>query len=128
MEVVERFRDRADEVASRQCVFRKAPVDRVPGEGGRIAEVLKTTTAVWTLAIGAAQPRDPNPRAERQVPGSASDNFADNLVARHQTVPNWWQLAFDHMQVGSADAAGVDFQKNVSGLQSRLAISAISRG
>jgi hypothetical protein len=45
------------------------------------------------------------------------NNFADDLVSRDDTGIECWQLAFDDVKIGAADAAGEYTEQNVAGFR-----------
>ena len=85
-----------------------AAVDLVAGEPGVVAQVFLARAAIRADAAGPAEPRHPDPVADREPvrPLPCRDHVADDLVPQDQRQFRVWQLAVDHMQIGAADRAG----------------------
>ncbi len=90
-------------------------IDRVAGECRRVAEILRAAAAVGTRAVGAADPRDSHPRADRKGGSGAGGDLAHNLVSGNQRAEARRQLAFHDVEVGAADAAGAHANHNLVG-------------
>src|SRR5206468_9317864 len=79
--------------------FGVAAVDVEPGEARPLAEVLPAGAAEAAVAVGPAEPRDPDPRARRvrrAVPGRLDG--ADDLMARDDRKPRAGDLAVEDVQ------------------------------
>jgi hypothetical protein len=105
-EIVERGRERVDEIGSCDGVLGVATRNRVAGEGGRVAQILGAAGAVRAGAVDAAEPTYSHAEAAFEI---TRDNFANDLVAGRNLVVQRRELAFDDVEVGAADAAGVNF-------------------
>ncbi len=55
---------------------------------------------------------DTNPGLKSGRAGAVSLHRADNLVARDNRLLQYGQLGFGHMEIGSTNAAGVNFDEN----------------
>ena len=113
MQVIERARERENEIGSRERVFGIAAIDGVSGECGGIAEILETTAAIGADAVDTAQPRNAHARRQFEICGAAIGNFADNLMSGDDIRQARRQFAFDNVQIRSADAAGAYSKKHV---------------
>ena len=80
-----------------------------------IAEVLHIVAAEPAIAVYPAHPGDAHARSDGQLRGCASDHFADYLMARNDARANGLKIAFDDMEIGAADATGMDFEQDFSG-------------
>ena len=92
-------------------------VEVVAGEAGARAEVLPARAAEGALSAGEAQPGDADPVA-RAEPGRARpgpDDPPHHLVARHDPVAGEGEVAVHDVEVGPADAAGLDLDEDLSG-------------
>ena len=79
----------------------------VAREAGPLAEVLATGRAVAAVAVRPPEPGDAEPLAGRDV-GS------DDLVPEHERELRIGELAVEDVQVGTADAAGLDAQEHLA--------------
>jgi hypothetical protein len=70
--------------------------------------------AIRTSAIRPAEPANTDARAEWDILRGAADYFTDNLVAWDHARLFGWQIAFDDVQIGTANSAGAHSQENVS--------------
>src|SRR5262249_47904900 len=86
VKVVERVRQRKDEVGPGGCKLGVASVYRISSERRGVAEVLHTAAAVRAGAVRAADPRDADPRA-------VAHDLADDLVAGNHGRAHRRQLA-----------------------------------
>ena len=91
----------------------EAAVARVAIEQRRVAQILAPAGAIAAMAAGVAEPGRADPRAnsERHAGADRLDP-ADDLVPRHDRQLGVRQLAVDDMQIGAADAAGLDPQSD----------------
>jgi hypothetical protein len=113
-EIAEALRNRVDEVLRGGHIFGVAPVDGVAGEQRIFAEVLALAQACLARATGAMQPGDSNTRSQR-IPArslSCRHDCADHLMPGDDLRQFGSKLAFHHMQVSAADAAGVDLDQH----------------
>src|SRR5262249_33198816 len=94
-----------------------AAVARVAGKYRPIAQVLSAAAAIRADAAGRAEPRDPDALAYGQSCDSRphGGDAPDDLVAGHDRKLRVWQLAVDHMQIGSDAPAGRDLDENCAG-------------
>ena len=83
-----------------------ASIDRVSGEGWMIAEVFHVVLAIPAIAVDAAHPGDADSGAERKIFCGSGDNFADDLMSGNQARAQSWEIAFDDVKIGAADATG----------------------
>jgi hypothetical protein len=111
--VVDGGRESEGEVGANEGIFGVASVDGVAGEGGIVAEIFFVAAAEGTGAVGAPDPRDADPHAERAVAGGAFDDFADDLVSGDEGLMDEGDVAFEDVEVGSADSAGEDADEEV---------------
>ncbi len=100
---------------------RKAAVASVAGEEREVAEVLAPFQAERTPPAGARQPADAYARPNRQR-GALPDRLdhADDLMPGNDRKRDLRQLAVDDVQIGAADAAGLDPQPRLAGPGRRL--------
>ena len=91
-------------------VFGVAAVEGIAGELRRVAEVLPAPAAVAAPAAGVAQPGHADAVADPEFfdPRAHRGHGADDLVADDQGQFGLGEFAVDDVQVGAADAAGVD--------------------
>ena len=104
------------EISAHGHIFRITAVYGVAGECGCVAEVLHAVRAEPAIAIDAAHPGDTNASSDGQIGGSAFCHFADNLMAGNNARLDGREIAFDDVEIGAANAAGKDFEQDVSGL------------
>ena len=81
VQVIELWRERIDEIAARHGKLRIAAVDGVSGENRRVTKIFEVATAVGTLSIDSADPRDTYARSCRQLGGGSINDVAYDLVA-----------------------------------------------
>ena len=90
--------------------FGEAAVGVPAGEAGGQAQILLLASAESAFAAGVPQPRDADPGAEvealRALAALVDD--ADDLMAGHDRLLVQRKVAFGDVQIGSADAAGLD--------------------
>ena len=87
----------------------EAAVPGVTGEQRRVAKVLARVEAIGAVAAGMAEPGHADARAELQTDAVAGRlDPADDLVAGDDRQLRVRQFAVDDMQIGAADAAGLD--------------------
>src|SRR5258708_3608284 len=103
----ELVRNRVDEILRRDDVVGIASVDGIAGELGIIAEVFFPGATILAAAVGAIQPGNADARAKRVSSGAGAAllDCADSLMARRNRGPARRQLAFDDVQVGTANSA-----------------------
>jgi hypothetical protein len=113
------FRNWETEPAIGHNVFSVTSIDLVTCELGFVAEVFASGLTVRTMAAGSTQPRNSNSVSE-------SETFHLFPCRRHPTynlVPwnerKFWvrELTVGHMQVSSADGAGIHPHHNLVGLR-----------
>src|SRR5574337_1615377 len=87
-------------------------IHMVASKAGRVAQVFLITPAEGALATGGVQPWNAQPVACSKASHALSDliNHADNLVARHNREQGKREVAFDNVQVGSTETAGLNLQ------------------
>ncbi len=116
-----RGRDRIEPVLERKResgvgdrVGREAAVAGVAGEDRLVAEILTRAQAKRAVAAGVAEPGYADTGPEREADALARRlDPADDLMARHNRRLDVGQFAVDHVQVGAADAAGLDPHANL---------------
>ena len=79
------------------------------GEGWRDAQILRTTATKSATAVGAAEPSDADPIANRKPACAVADgiDYADNLMTWGDFGMFGGQVALGQVQIGTADAAAV---------------------
>ena len=87
-----------------------AAVAGVAGELGMVAEILAAVVAIEAMPAGVREPGNADPLADREAfdAGAEPLDEADDLVAGNDRQPLVRQLAVDDVQIGAADAAGLD--------------------
>ena len=102
-------------------ILRKATirVEAVKADFG--AQVFLAGQAEPAVSARAAQPRQPGPVTGTKTRHARAHliHHADDLVARHQRQPRQRQVALDDVQVGVADAAGMDAQTHLASARLR---------
>ncbi len=90
--------------------FGIAAVEGAPGEAGPVAQILLAPEAIGALAAGMPQPADPNPLSDGEPTraGTQAGHGANNFMPRNDRQPGLTQLVVNHVQIGPADAAGLD--------------------
>ena len=101
----------------RHGVLRVAPVHLIAGEPRTVAEVLPAGPAVAARPAGPRQPghTHPVPRGEPVRAGAALRDLAHDLVPRDERQLRVRELTVDHVEIGSADAAGPHAQQHLPG-------------
>src|SRR6185312_8642010 len=117
MQIIERWRQRENEIATRLRVFGIAAIYRIARETWRIAKVFQPAPAIRASAIYAADPGDTYTRSFRQSVHCAIHYFSHNLVAWYHMRNARREFAFGDMKIGAADPASTDFEKNVTRLR-----------
>ena len=99
------------------CIFGVPAVDLIAGEAGGQTQIFPAAPAMLTLTTSALQPGDAHslagPPDRHTRPDTADD--ADSLMTRDQRQFRALELALDHMQIGSTDAAHADFNEHLAG-------------
>src|SRR5580658_6365453 len=91
-----------------------AAVARKAGKERRVAQVLAPAPAIGAMPAGMAEPGHADARAGRERdPFARSLDPAYDLMPRNDRQLGVGQLAVDDMQIGAADAAGLDAQPNL---------------
>ena len=87
-----------------------------------VAEVLAAAAAVAALAVGPAEPGDPDPVARHETLGllPRRAHGADDLVPHHQRQLRLGEVAVEDVEVGAADAAGMNRDLDLAGTGSGL--------
>src|SRR5208337_2328249 len=119
VEIVETRRQWKREVSTSRRIFRVAPIHRVAGKYGMIAEVLHVVAAEPTIAVYPTHPGDADARSEWQVQGCAFYHLADNLMTGDDVRSDWRQVTFDDVEISAADATCDDLKQHLSGLRLR---------
>jgi hypothetical protein len=101
------------EVGANEGVFGIATVDGVAGEGEIVAEVFFTANAEGAGAVGAADPGDANAHAGGGIGCGTVDDLADDLVAEDEGFVGEREVAFEDVEVGTADSAGEDLEEEM---------------
>ena len=121
---VERFGERKGVGGVDDDMAGEAAVARVAGELRRVAQILAPAGAIAAMAAGVAEPGRADPRANSQRHAGADRlDSADDLVSRHDRRLGVRQFAVDDMQIGAADAAGLDPQPRFA--RPRLGLGAL---
>jgi hypothetical protein len=109
-------RNRVDEILRRDHVLGVASVDGVASELGMLAEVLFTGAAILATAVGTIQSRnaDAGPKRVSSGAGTALFDYADGLMARRNRGPARRQLAFNDVQVRTANTANLHPDENLA--------------
>jgi hypothetical protein len=96
--------------------LRVPAVQVIPGELRLLAEVLPPRAAVAARPVRPAEPRDtdPVPRGEPIRSGAGPDHTADDLMAGRQRQLRLGELPVDDVEVGPADAAGGDLERDLT--------------
>src|SRR5262245_23383992 len=94
----------------------KAAVSCIAGELRVIAKILFVPLAIGTGPTGKTKPRHADAHPNREIVHTASHRLdaAYHLMAGYEGVANARHLTVDDMQVGSADAAGVDLHPHLA--------------
>jgi hypothetical protein len=87
-----------------------AAVAGVAGELGMVAKILAPVLAIGAMPAGVGEPGNPDPFADGEAfdAGAEPLDETDDLVAGNDRQPLVGQLAVDHVQIGAANAAGLD--------------------
>jgi hypothetical protein len=95
--------------------LRVAAVQVVAGEAGAQAEVLAAAAAEAAVAVRPAEPGDADALAGLELhPFTRGVHDSDDLMAEDERQLRFGQLAVDDVQVGPADAAGLDANANLA--------------
>ena len=96
-------------------------IDLITGEARVEAKILAVALAVLALFARVAEPRNADPVADREVGDAVAEPLddADDFMARHERNFRVQQLAVDHVQVGSAHAAGPYADQHLAGQRNR---------
>ena len=107
-----------------------SPVELVAGEPGPLAEVLPARAAVAAVAIGPSQPRDPYPltgvEALRPLPRRL--DRADDLMTEDEGQLRLVEVAVGDVEVGPADAAGVNPHEHLPPARLRIGQPCLTKG
>jgi hypothetical protein len=95
-------------------VFAIPAIEVVAGELRVIAQVLGTMSAIPACLVGATQPRDANPHAERALDRGPIDDLADDLVARDEGITAWLELAGTNVEIGTTNGTRAYLQAQVA--------------
>lgn len=114
VKIIERGRQRKDEVGTSGGELGVTTVHRVAGEGRRVAKILFVIAAVPAGAVGAADPRDADARPEWELGSRTGDDFADDLMAWDYRRATARQFALGNVKVRTADSAGTDPQPHLT--------------
>ena len=115
--VAEPVGNRVGEVLAHHHEFGVAAIVVVTGKPRVRAEVLAAAPAPGALAAGLAQPGDADPRAggsEARASGATAYDRADDLVTGDDSRMARRQVALGDVEVGAADAAGLDTDENLA--------------
>ena len=114
--VAEGLGNRVNEISRGDGIFSVTAVDQPAGERGVLAKVLFAFAAVFAHAARLMQPRDAHAVADLESRHVRPDllDAPDDLMAGNdgQNLPR--QFAFDHMQVGAADAADANLRQDLT--------------
>ena len=106
----------------RDKVRRETAVTRVAGEQRTVAKVLLAAPAIAAFAASVSEPGNADPLSDLERGYTLAERFdpTDHLVARNDGVVYVRQLAVDDMQIGPADAAGIDPDAHIAGAGCRI--------
>jgi hypothetical protein len=119
MQIIERRGERIYEIGAGQRILGVASIHGVPGECGRVAEILETTLAIPAVPVGAADPGDTYARAGRELRRGSINHDTDDLMAGNESFTTWPQFAFDDVQVRPAKATGTHAEEQIAGRRLR---------
>src|ERR1700687_4970143 len=103
--VVQRRRQREDEVRTSDGKLRVPTIFAITGKSRRIAKVFKVVSAVPARAVRASDPRDAYSGSQRQLRRLSFDNLPHDLMTGDQIFTQSRQFSFDDVQVGPANTA-----------------------
>ncbi len=115
--VTEPVRDRVGEILAHHDELGIAAIVIVTREPGVQAEIFAAAPAIRALAAGLAKPCDTDTRAragKTRAFGAASDDRSDDLVAGNDSRMARRQVALGDVEVGAANAAGLDTDENLA--------------
>ena len=115
LQIGESVRDREAEAMVGHSELGEAAVDVVTREARVVAEVLAAAGAVAALTVRPAQPgnADAVANGEALSAGPEPDHNPGDLVPQNERQLGLGQIAVDDVQVGAADAAGVDLDQDL---------------
>jgi hypothetical protein len=92
-----------------------APIELAAGEPSQVTEVFPAIAAVTTGATRKARPRHTDTVSQRETLDlwAFLDHRPNDFVPRHQRQLGFGQIPIDNMQIGPADAAGVDANQDL---------------
>ena len=104
--------------------FSVAAVDVVAGKLGVIAKIFTVRSTISAIAIGPAEPRNSNAISDFELriadcglrigPGADLIDATDNLMTKNQWQLRIGEFAINNVQIGPANGAGVDANKQFS--------------
>src|ERR1700730_17640886 len=91
-------------------------VDVVAGEAGVVAKILSGRSTINGFAIRPAQPRNPDAVTDRKIFDALASllDAPDNLMSQNQRQLRVGQLAINNVQIGPANGAGVNPDKQLA--------------
>jgi hypothetical protein len=92
-------------VCADEGILGVASVYRVAGKYWMVAKVFHLVLTEPAITIDASHPGDPNARPDGRVRSRTVDNLSNNLMPRNKPWPHLRQVAFDDVQVRTADSA-----------------------
>jgi hypothetical protein len=95
-------------IATIYCVARK---------DWMVAEILHLVIAEPAISVGSTHPGDANPGSQRHRFGPAFNDLANNLMPWNQSRPQGRQIAFNDMQVSTADSTCNHTQQHIAWLK-----------
>ena len=119
MYVIQTGRQRKGEVAAREGIFGIAAIHRIPREGGPIAQIFHSVTAVPAIAIYTAHPGNTDSRSQRQFLCRPINHLADDLMARDELLFHQRQVSFHDVQVRATDPTRNNPQQDMPGFRPR---------
>lgn len=117
VEIVERGRQRKNEIGASQGILGISAGNRVARERGMVAEILFAAAAVRTHAVGAADPGNTDAGSEGNFVACHFDDFTHNLVTGNDLWMLRRKIAFHDVEISAADTTGSDAEKDVAGFQ-----------
>ncbi len=115
MQVIECGWQGKDEVRPRDGILRVTAGHRIPGVCRSIAEVFQSSLAIRAGSVDAPDPGDPDTASGREFRRRTFYDFADDLMARNDSVALWTQFSFNDVQIGSTDAARAYLEQQFTG-------------
>jgi hypothetical protein len=103
-------------------VAREAPITRIAGELGSIAEIFLVRPTIEAFPAGGAEPWHADPHPSFKIADAVSQRLdpADDFVSQDDRIANVGKLAVRDVQIGSAHATGAYLHANLAGSGNRV--------